>query len=445
MSENGAYIQSLKDLNLSFEECIYAVAFGLEDEIRQDGKEAVFSGLPCKEVMAEKAAEILSGNNHYAFCKTLGYPYPKSEEIEFDRYKWCQVSVDQCFGYAIEELRGGTDRWQRMPSRFRLLDEAWLRSVILSEEAKNINTSAVSSLPSEALTVPDALTRDAVELCAQLQRLMEEVQFYNQKRDQALAAIEALLTEIKDRTEVPETLSVEALAASSPQASPNLQGSIEQICWPGRSLRVLRELKLETLAEVVEYFANFDNFVNGREITLREWSVIVAILQQEKLLMPGSESIEVGLDDDLETLIKLSSSSGVAVRSYTCLRRANINTVGDMLAFFAGGAQDGWQAMTELRNFGKASLRYVIEQMQTWTIVIPPEQCYPTPQSPIEILDFDAGDLMVLREYGVRTISELMAACASKNRFCGLRYLHEGMYKAALQQLKTYGFVSQGT
>ena len=39
------YPENLKGLDLSFDESIYAIAFGLQDEIRAHGKEAVFNEL----------------------------------------------------------------------------------------------------------------------------------------------------------------------------------------------------------------------------------------------------------------------------------------------------------------------------------------------------------------------------------------------------------------
>lgn len=40
MAEMQLYPENLRGLNLSFEESIFAIAFGLEDEIRAYGKEA---------------------------------------------------------------------------------------------------------------------------------------------------------------------------------------------------------------------------------------------------------------------------------------------------------------------------------------------------------------------------------------------------------------------
>ncbi len=39
------------------------------------------------------------------------------------------------------------------------------------------------------------------------------------------------------------------------------------------------------------------------------------------------------------------------------------------------------------------------------------------------------------------TVGELLVACQDENRFTGLRYVDQDLYKRAMIQLKTYGFI----
>ena len=75
--EVNLYPRNLKELDLSFTEAIYAIAFGLEEELHAKGKAEVFAELDLTpEQMADNVEKTLavmySHLNKYALRRVLG-------------------------------------------------------------------------------------------------------------------------------------------------------------------------------------------------------------------------------------------------------------------------------------------------------------------------------------------------------------------------------------
>lgn len=172
MLECSECIKKLDGLELSFEESVYVIAFDLADEIREKGKEAVFSELSCRENMAEnvqKVMEFLSDDSIYALRRALGGERNEEIEAEFATSEW--NSFDLSLEWAIKNLLGSR-------KLITLVGGMISGAESVNDSSRNTHLSSF----------------DAEDLSAQLQQLMEEVRFYNERRDQALARIETLLS-----------------------------------------------------------------------------------------------------------------------------------------------------------------------------------------------------------------------------------------------------------
>lgn len=336
MLECSECIKKLDGLELSFEESVYVIAFDLADEIREKGKEAVFSELPCRENMtenAQKVMESLSDDNIYALRRALGGE--RNEEIEamFATSEWS--SFDLSLEWAIKNLLGSR-------KLITLVGGMISGAESVNDSSRNTHLSSF----------------DAEDLSAQLQQLMEEVRFYNERRDQALARIETLLSEIKERSDASKNLAVETMVDTLQDISAD---PIAKIHWPYRSLQVLRELELTDLENVIEYFSDFDNFVDSKKMTLWEWNVIVATLRREGLLS-ADKTVKVDLDTAVWDLFySCSSSGGTVMRTKNCLCCGGISNVQELNTFFACGAREGWRRLQEIRNSSKSLLKKTLE------------------------------------------------------------------------------------
>lgn len=415
MLECSECIKKLDGLELSFEESVYVIAFDLADEIREKGKEAVFSELSCRENMAEnvqKVMEFLSDDSIYALRRALGGERNEEIEAEFATSEW--NSFDLSLEWAIKNLLGSR-------KLITLVGGMISGAESVNDSSRNTHLSSF----------------DAEDLSAQLQQLMEEVRFYNERRDQALARIETLLSEIKERSDASKNLAVETMVDTLQDISAD---PIAKIHWPYRSLQVLRELELTDLENVIEYFSDFDNFVDSKKMTLWEWNVIVATLRREGLLS-ADKTVKVDLDTAVWDLFySCSSSGGTVMRTKNCLCCGGISNVQELNTFFACGAREGWRRLQEIRNFGRVGLSFLVEEMRSWETNISPEACYPTGASALTTLDLPKSSLETLNAYRIETVGELIAVCEDSNRFRGLRYIDLEQYTIAVKQLRKYGF-----
>jgi len=431
MSEITTYVKELGGLDLTFEECVYAIAFQLEDDLHLRGKEEVFSELPCLGQLSEKVQKVLGGEQSYTYAlrKVLGFPTLDSGAAKFER-EW-KGDLEGCFARAMHYLRYG-EKWKNYCPRLTLVGDlpGWGRFAPIND-AQALSDKNTTAVRLRMTNLPD--------IYAKLEALTKEVQFYNKRRDQALAEIENLLKDIKQRDELSKVTSMGALMDAPQGARVVLQGPISQICWGYRSLQILREMGISTLAEAVEHFSNFDNFVKADEITFWEWAVINATLQREGLIK-AEQDAKVRINDKIEDLPELGSPSSINVRTRNALRRASINNVQDIAYCFADGAEAGWYALLKARGLGKACMDHLVKVMGAWAFTIPLELCAPTGNSSIKALDFDRDTVKVLDDCKIETISDLIAACEDTNRFCGLRYLSPHKYGTAVTQLKKYGF-----
>jgi len=454
MSEYHYYQKALSSLGLSFEECVYTIAFGLETEILQKGKEAVFAELPCRERMAEYVQEALDDAPVYAYAlrKTLGFPV--LEGSEEPPYVYWFESMEKCFCDAVEYLQRSYRTYHgEVAIRYILIGGMYPQA----QQEETLPPCDGGNAMNLATNAPDLFT--------QIQQMVSEVRSYQRKCEEGLAAIEALLTKMKSQSAVNVTTSARAEQSNldsqeedtftevattfSRNANLQIQGSISQIHWPKRSREVLRGLKIRTLKAAMDYFSDFDNFVNGKNITFWEWSVIRMTLWREGLL--SSEGLEeVDLSTSLETM-----RNKVGPNTATCARMLNrlkyghvneefnrINTVGDLVEWFSDGAEEGWYLVRKIRDFGKTCVEYMVEMMRSWMIIIPLELCDPTAESKVVALDPSRYIAKGLSAYQIETISELMNACGETNRFSGLRYFDSRLYGAAVECLKDYGFMA---
>ena len=106
-----------KKYDLSFEECIYAIAFDLEDDLAERGKEAVFSELPWREEMCRRVQDVFERwRDDYETCalKNIlgGQPIPDDviydNEDSDDESACCRIfhgTIEQNFHNAIGTLR----------------------------------------------------------------------------------------------------------------------------------------------------------------------------------------------------------------------------------------------------------------------------------------------------------------------------------------------------
>ena len=91
-----------EECGLSFEEIVYVIVFDLESELRQSGKKAVFSELPCREKMTEYVSELLEDERDYncVLRHMLGF---NSDEDAVLKGGWS--SRESCFKYALDYLK----------------------------------------------------------------------------------------------------------------------------------------------------------------------------------------------------------------------------------------------------------------------------------------------------------------------------------------------------
>lgn len=423
--------ENLKGLNLSYVESIYVIAFGLEDEVRVRGKEAIFQELNMTEEEMSKHLEdystkVLGDVWTYALRRVLGdLDSPANDEASLSYYG----SLDKVFKDATASLRAEACRNERIPKpncRFYLT------------KGRNLHLQGYDK--KSAVEKTDAKIEADVELLyVQVQQLMDEVRAYDEKRERALARIEELMREIMQRKDCPEHFRKEQKGPdTNVHSSPDIidmDGPISQIRFHYRSLAVLRSLGLNTIGEVVQYFADFANFAKGGEITFMEWSVITAILRKAGLL-PAGEIV-----CDLNTEIRGALLS-LSVRAYDNLVRGGISDVDGFATVFANGASEGWGKLRGVRGLGKKSIEEIVTGLGELNIELDDSLCFPTTESHVRALDFDREARVKLKVFEIKTIGELLAACENTNRFYGLKYIDENLYSCAMQRLKCYGFIS---
>ncbi len=244
MPSYDGYPEKLRGLGLSFEESIYAIVFDLGSELRRKDKAEVFADAPSQEQMAQNVADLFeefektmfNADYEYALRKFLGYPVPECCRSDFVE----SVGAASCAEDVVRVLR------RRRSSAVCLL----MRGAKKRELDRN-DVVLQSAAP------------DVTELTLKVQQLMEEVKFYDRKRDQALAMITTLMTELNARLEEPVLPKIGQPIEKPAVDQLDMDGSMSQICWPYRSLHVLRSLKIETLQAAIEYFSDFNNFVHG--------------------------------------------------------------------------------------------------------------------------------------------------------------------------------------
>ncbi len=450
-------VEKVKSFGLSFEESIYAFAFDLDDEIGRKGKEVVFEELACREKMVENVHKVLAYRYAYGYVlrQFLGYVPRSAVEEERIKNRWA-LGVEECFNAAIRWLRdyrqryilaGGAELWDSQKTDLSISNHE------SDSESQN------SAYYVEA--VERCMKANVSDLIRETKVLMDEVRYCNQRRDQALSRIEALLAEIQKRGERPEGLAVENVANMSGMPDGDgldLEGSILQIRWPKRSLQVLQKLKIRTVRQAVEFFGDFEKFVTAElRITLWEWAVITTILRREGLLLREGK-MEVQLDDDLSEVLDvvLEDESSTRPSSTTIhqLRRRGANTIMDLMSIFAENADSGWYTLSHYwPGFGKACEKHLAGCMRTWDFVVPLDMCYPSEKSTVLALDwyglnvaprfYDSTISEKLGLYQIETIGALIEACKDENRFSGLRYIDPELYKIALERLEAYEFSVQ--
>lgn len=418
-----------EECGLSFEEIVYVIVFDLESELRQSGKKAVFSELPCREKMTEYVSELLEDERDYncVLRHMLGF---NSDEDAVLKGGWS--SRESCFKYALDYLKDN-QRYHHQYPRYILMGGGRLWSA--SRNCDDTGETLIEGMDGDALSLTEM---NVSSLYVRIEQLLDEIRLCDQKREQALAMMETLLKEVRKRSE--ELPRKNEVGLPVGRVEIELEGAISQIDWSYRSLRVLHMLQLDTTAKVIEYFSDFQNFVNGRQITFWEWSVITTTLWRAGLL-ELEDITEVSLNDDIEYAIRSLSYGGIGERTVRCLQRSGVNDVQGLVCFFADGARAGWRKVAKMRGFGSKSERHLIENMLTWVVRISPELCSPTKRSNIVALDFEDWTLRRLGIYHIETIGELITACEDENRFRGLRHLDSDLYEAAIERLQRYGFM----
>ena len=252
------------------------------------------------------------------------------------------------------------------------------------------------------------------------------MRFYDEKRDQALERIEELMVEIKQRQDCPKDFGMK-----NESQRIKLHEASNQIAWPYRSAEVIRKLGLKTIDEVIQYFGDFNNFVESKDVTLLEWWVITIILRKEELL--SATHYAVKLDDEIDQL-------ELSVRANHVLKWSRIYDFDDFAICFASGAEDGLKHVREMRHCGKVTYDEIVRKLGEVSVELDDSLCYLTPVSHVRALDFDRRTRKRLLSCGMDTVGELLAACQSQNRFFGLRYVDNKLYREAKVHLNRYGF-----
>jgi len=444
MSVCTYYQERLSGLNLAFEESVYAIAFNLMDKIRREGKDLVFYDLPSPGRMTERVQEVLGDTPAYNYVlrKVLGYPVCSDDEEAFNA---TGQTITECFCAAVDYLQGGICRvtyGDKSPVRYVLVGRVrpWAEQEKTSSLSDNLMSPVSLDGPS-GVVVPRANVSVMLE---QLQELVDEVLFHSEKCEEGLASIKALLAELKsaDTTLADATAetSTTAQATDGPAGTTDLQevddltkSSLANIPWSRRSWDVFRDLKIGDMNEAVRYFSCFDNFIDSNGITLWEWCVICATLRRY-----GQMTTNPMEDVDLSDLLDLYSPA-LADQTSDLLFDASITFVGSVVDIFACGAKRGWDYLSSI-GFDDDDKRFLADMIGSWEVVIAPELCIPTTESPTRALGFQFHERRLLNMYRISTIGELMAACRETNRFFGLRYLNESLYEESVERLRQYGF-----
>lgn len=395
------YPSSLQGLELNFEEAIYTVTFNLGNEIRQKGKETVFAELELTpEQMrrrVERALNLLGEKRSHALRRVFGNV---DATVDSKIFTGCWTLVD-CFHEACNILATESEAyyWQSSES---------LHCILAGEQLPWKTASVIR--PGQA--------PEGESLRKRIADLEAEVRFYTEKCNQALEQLQILAKEIE---------SYEQTSNATEEAIPTKPG----IHWPYRSAEVLRELGLTETEQIVEFFGDFDNFVNAKDVTLLEWSVITVILRRKGLLEPAGNAVK------LETSI---ADLDPEIRTRNCLIRADINRIDDLMPLFSAGAELGWDRLRRVRNLGRRSFEEIVYKLSALDFELTDGWCYLTDNSPVEALDFDKDSQKSLVRCQIRTVGQLRVACQEQNRFRGLRYIDKDLHKAAIAHLEKYGF-----
>lgn len=408
--EANLYPRNLKGLDLSFTEAIYAIAFGLEEELHAKGKAEIFVELDLTpEQMADNVEKTLAAMyshlNKYALRRVLGDLDASQDAEIFGEF----YTLESCFEHACKELANGvsSDAWSRAKYHYLLLggQPLWVEPIAVQ--------------PKQA--VDDLTLRERIAL------LTAEVQFYSERCHRALGQLQELAAIV----EAQESATTSDVALEDVPANSAVT-VIDGIYWPYRSAEVLRKLKLTETEKIVEFFGDFQNFVNAKSITLMEWLVITTILRNKKLLYAP---------DDVVTMETLINDLDFPLRMKKRLQYpAGIKDVEDLIVYFADGAADGWYRLQKVRQFGQKSFEAIIQKFTTSNFVLEDSWCYVTDISPVGALDFSKGVRSDLQYYQIQTVGQLQAACQDRHRFTGLRYMDKELYDIATAHLDRYGF-----
>ncbi len=405
--EVNLYPRNLKELDLSFTEAIYAIAFGLEEELHAKGKAEVFAELDLTpEQMADNVEKTLvvmySHLNKYALRRVLGDLDASQDAEIFGEF----YTLELCFEHACKELANGvsSDAWSRAKYHYLLLggQPLWVEPIAVQ--------------PKQA--VDDLTLRERIAL------LTAEVQFYSERCHCALEQLQTLAAIV----EAQESSTTSDIALED---VPTNSAVIDGIYWPYRSAEVLRKLKLTETEKIVEFFGDFQNFVNAKSITLMEWLVITTILRNKKLLHATGNTV---------IMTDQVADSSFSIRTKKCLVRARIQDIEDMIAYFADGAETGWHRLRNIRQLGRKSLEDIIQRLMALDFTLEDSWCYVTDISPVGALDFSKGVRSDLQYYQIQTVGQLQAACQDRHRFTGLRYVDKELYDIATAHLDRYGF-----
>lgn len=430
-----------KKYDLSFEECIYAIAFDLEDDLAERGKEAVFSELPNREQMADYVQVVLEDEfrkrESCALKKVLA-DKPIPEDVVFD-------NPDHAAGDEGDVLRcshNGTLEENYRNAVEKLREKSRIRRRLVGGE--NFWRRYRKTLARLACSVSECSPTDSVnsDLYNQMHRLITKLRMMDAERDQILAQLESLIA--VTGTQNTNMLSLTAInpVESKPETKSgiDLEGSILQLEWSIRSQKIFEQLKITTIPEAVAYFSDFDHFIKSKNLSYWEWSVIVVTLWRQKQLS-SEYQVEIKFDASLEEFLDDCGAGSMPVRTHNSLTRSGVTgDIQGLFELFSAGAWRAWDKLNRTRNFGKVSKQYLIQKMADAVIMIPPELCVPNGESSVAALELDNSEIVTLERYHIKTIDDLATACKDQNRFLGLRYINPSMYKYALEKLEEYGF-----
>ncbi len=426
--EKELYPAELEGLNLNFTDAIYAIAFDLADEMHQnqEKKYAIldhFGDVKTRAGVVKSIIAKIHRSENRALQRVLGDLGPEGDEKVFHEYS----TLKDNFREAISELR-------TPETRFALLGSpTW-------ETKDNV------------VVEPKAEASDNVEMYAQVSQLMAEVRLYDQKRDEALSEIQELLGQLvemgfKEASELKEdTLGPKIATESKPELS--LDGPIVQLDWSYRSLKVLNERGLSSVCLAVEFFGDFQNFVDDGEISLREWAVIASTLRRAGLLEDmGGDGLLIETTDTSVKVFKFDSKLD------TKLRMAHIRNIDNIMRVFADGYNIGLARMREISAFGKVSQEKFLRKLATCRFRLDIDECIPTESSSIDYLDFNIRrhylgsfftneELRIICEANIQTIGQLLAACRDQRRFHNLKDIDQEAYELAVDHLRKYGFMT---